>query len=184
VSVIAGRGTGRLRRMSALRILALVALASLLATGCSTTQERWAEAAYENLSFSSLYNVVVTTVHTEGYPVVKRDPGAGTIESDWVYGLSNSVVRGPARRKVFAEIEPLDGVDGYRVRLRVSEEVIPKGGLLATNPRASEGWEEWDDNFDIAEYLMTKIETLLLGNRVSPDFERRWSLSGERDQGP
>jgi uncharacterized lipoprotein len=164
------------RRASALLLpLLLAALA-----GCSTTDERWAEASYEHLSYASLYNVVLTTIDAEGYPVTIRDPQRGTVETDWVYGQSNTVVRGPARRKVYATITPLDGADGYRVRLRVAEEVIPRGGLLATHPRASDDWKPFDDNFDIAEYLMAKIAALLVGNRVSPDFERRWGLPEER----
>ena len=51
--------------------------------------------------------------------------------------------------------------DDFRVALRVAEEVIRKGGLLATNVRAWDDWEEFDDNFDDAEYLMAKIQALV-----------------------
>jgi len=154
--------------MSSLRAVLLVLLPALLAGGCASSKELWAEATYRNLSYSSLYGVVLTTIDAEGYPVRMRDPQRGSVETEWVYGMSNAVVRGPARRKVFATIEPLDDGTGYLVRMRVAEEVIPKGGILNMNPRESEDWESYKDNFDIAEYLMAKVAALLSENRVSP----------------
>jgi hypothetical protein len=162
----------------------LLLLALLLSCGCASSNERWAEAAYGGISYQNLYGVVQTTVDAEGYAARVRDVQKGRLESDWVYGNSNTVVRGPARRKVFAVIEPLPDEAGYLLRLRVAEEVIPRGGLLAMNPRASEDWEAFEDNFDAAEYLMAKIDALLSENRVSLDFERRWKLPADREAKP
>ena len=141
-------------------VLALLAPLLLLSAGCSATKERWAETRVDDVSYSVLYNLVLTTIDAEGFTVRKREPQSGRIESDWIYGTSQRIVRGPSRRKVFALIEPLEG-DDFRVALRVAEEVIRKGGMLATNVRASEDWEEFDDNFDDAEYLMAKISALV-----------------------
>ena len=142
-------------------LLLLVLVPALLSTAaCSGTQERWAETRVNDVTYSVLYNLVLTTVDAEGFTVRKREPQSGRIESDWVYGTSQRSVRGPSRRKVFAVIEPLEN-DDFRVALRVAEEVIRKGGLLATNVRASDDWEEFDDNFDDAEYLMAKIAALV-----------------------
>jgi uncharacterized lipoprotein len=145
---------------SARAALLLLPLLLLLAAGCSTTQERWAETRVNGVGYSNLYNLVLSTIDAEGFTARKREPQTGHIESDWVYGTSQRMVRGPSRRKVFAVIEPLEGGD-FRVAVRVAEEVIRKGGLLATNVRASEDWEEYDDNFDDAEYLMAKISALI-----------------------
>lgn len=142
-------------------LLLLALLLPLLATaGCSSTPERWAETRVNDVTYSVLYNLVQTTIDAEGFIVRKREPQTGRIESDWVYGTSQRRVRGPSRRKVFAVIEPIEN-DDFRVAVRVAEEVIRKGGLLATNIRASDDWEEFDDNFDDAEYLMAKIAALI-----------------------
>jgi len=143
-----------------LLLLALLGPALLATAGCTSTPERWAETHVNDVTYSVLYNLVLTTVDAEGFTVRKREPQSGRIESDWVYGTSQRSVRGPSRRKVFAVIEPLED-DDFRVALRVAEEVIRKGGLLATNVRASDDWEEFDDNFDDAEYLMAKISALI-----------------------
>ena len=143
-----------------LLLLALLLPPLLAATGCSSTPERWAETRVDDVTYSVLYNLVLTTIDAEGFTVRKREPQSGHIESDWVYGTSQRRVRGPSRRKVFAVIEPIED-DDFRVALRVAEEVIRKGGLLATNVRASDDWEEFDDNFDDAEYLMAKIQALV-----------------------
>lgn len=140
--------------------LLLLVLPSLLATGCTSTPERWAETRVDGVSYSVLYNLVLSTIDAEGFTVRHREPQSGRIESDWVYGTSQRTVRGPSRRKVIAVIEPFEG-DVFRVALRVAEEVIRKGGLLATNVRASDDWEEYDDNFDDAEYLVAKIAALI-----------------------
>jgi hypothetical protein len=147
-----------------LLLLALL-LPALLSSGCSSTPERWAETRVNDVTYSVLYNLVLTTIDAEGFIVRKREPQSGRIESDWVYGTSQRRVRGPSRRKVFAVIEPIEG-DDFRVAVRVAEEVIRKGGLLATNIRASNDWEEFDDNFDDAEYLMAKIAALLDAHRA------------------
>ena len=143
-----------------LLLLALLGPVLIATAGCSGTQERWAETHVNDVTYSVLYNLVLTTVDAEGFTVRKREPQSGRIESDWVYGTSQRSVRGPSRRKVIAVIEPVEDND-YRVSLRVAEEVIRKGGLLATNVRASDDWEEFDDNFDDAEYLMAKISALI-----------------------
>ncbi len=167
------------------RLLLLVLPLLLLCGSCASSKERWAEASYQKISYQNLYAIVQTTIDAEGYPARVRDVQKGRIESDWVYGNSNAIVRGPARRKVFAHIEPLDNeVPGYRVRLRVAEEVIPRGGLLAMNPRETDDWESFEDNFDTAEYLMAKIAALLAENRVSREFEERWGLTGDRTPSP
>ena len=144
------------RRSSPLLVLALL----LLTAACASTKERWAETRAHDISYPVLYNVVLSTIDAEGFTVRKREPQKGRIESDWVYGTSQRLVRGPSRRKVFAVIEPVDR-RVFRVAVRVAEEVIRKGGLLATHVRASEDWEEYDDNFDDAEYLMAKIAALI-----------------------
>ncbi len=138
----------------------LAALAALLLAGCASVTERWAEATIDDLSYPSLYNVVLTTIDSAGFTVRQRDPNVGRIESEWVYGTSRTVVRGPSRRKVFALIEPQPG-GSFLVRVRVAEEVVRKGGMLATNPRAIEAWEEWEDNYDDAEYLLARVVALL-----------------------
>ena len=143
-----------------LLLLALLLPTLLSTAGCRQTPERWAETRVDNVTYSVLYNLVLTTIDAEGFTVRKREPQSGRIESDWIYGTSQRRVRGPSRRKVFAVIEPIEN-DDFRVALRVAEEVIRKGGLLATNVRASDDWEEFDDNFDDAEYLMAKIQALV-----------------------
>jgi len=137
-----------------------LALVLLLLAGCSSFEERWAEARFEDVSYPSIYGVVLATVSAEGYAVPERDPQAGEVHTDWIYGTSRSVVRGPSRRRVHAEIAPL-AERAFRVRLRVEEQVIRQGGLLATNVRESDNWEEFDDNFDDAEYLLAKMNSLL-----------------------
>ncbi len=134
-------------------------LLALLA-GCSSLNERWAEATFRDLSYPSLYAVVLATVDAEGFAVRERDPQTAELHSDWIYGSSRSVVRGPARRRVHAALQPA-GKDAWRVRLRVEEQVIRKGGMLATNVRESENWEDFEDNFDDAEFLVAKIAALL-----------------------
>jgi hypothetical protein len=149
--------------MRAMRLL--LPLALLLLPACSALTERWAEATFHDLSYPSLYAVVLSTVDAEGYAVTQRDPQTAELHSDWIYGTSRSVVRGPSRRRVHARMEPA-GEGAWRVRLRVEEQVIRKGGMLATNVRESENWEEFEDNFDDAEYLMAKIAALLREHRA------------------
>ncbi len=145
-----------------MRLLPL--LAALLLAGCSALEERWAEARFAGISYPALYGVVLTTVDADGFAVRDRNPQTAAIHSEWVYGTSQSVVRGPSRRRVHALIEPVEG-DAFMVRLRVEEEVVRKGGMLATNVRESENWEPFEDNFDEAEYLMAKIAALLDAHR-------------------
>lgn len=149
--------------MRAMRLL--LPLALLLLPACSSLGERWAEATFQGLSYPSLYAVVLSTVDAEGYGVPQRDPQTAEIHSDWIYGTSRSVVRGPSRRRVHAEILQA-GEAAWRVRLRVEEQVIRKGGMLATNVRESENWEEFEDNFDDAEFLVAKIAALLREHRA------------------
>jgi len=156
-----------MRAMSHHRAALLLLPLLLLSAGCSSTPERWAETTVSDVGYSNLYNLVLSTIDAEGFTARKREPQTGHIESDWVYGTSQRLVRGPSRRKVFAVIEPLEG-DSFRVAVRVAEEVIRKGGLLATHVRESEDWEEYDDNFDDAEYLMAKISALVQAASQEP----------------
>jgi hypothetical protein len=149
--------------MRAMRLPLLLVV--LLLTGCASQPERWAEAVFDDISYPALYGVLVTTVDAEGFAVRDRDPQTAEMHSEWVYGTSRRVVRGPARRRVHATIEELD-VRSFRVRLRVEEEVVRKGGMLATNVRESENWEPFEDNFDDAEYLMAKMDALLQAHRA------------------
>ena len=141
-------------------VLAALGLLCALAPGCASPGERWAEGAVAGVSYSVLYNVVLTTVDAEGFVVRYRDPQKGAFESEWVYGTSQRVVRGPSRRKVYARIEPVEG-DRFLVRLRVVEEVIRKGGLMHVNVRESDDWEPFDDNYEDAEYLMARLMALI-----------------------
>jgi hypothetical protein len=140
-------------------------LALLLLTACNAPGERWAEAGFEGISYPSLYGVVLSTFDAEGYVVRDRDPSAARLESEWVYGTSMRVVRGPSRRRAHAEIKSV-GDNQWLVRVRVEEEVVRKGGMLATNVRESENWEEFEDNFDDAEYLVAKVAALLDAHRA------------------
>ena len=152
----------------------LVGLA-LLVVACSITEKRrWAEARFEGLSFSVLYASVADLFEAEGFDVTIRDASGGIVESEWAYGTSRREVRGPSRRKAIAEVEKLaPGV--YVVRVRVAEEVIRKGGLLATKLRDSDDWETFPDNFEDAEYLAAKLRAMLDEHQVpvevDPDAE-------------
>ena len=169
-----GDGSERVLARAALRPTARLAVllavfSAALMPGCASPSERWAEGSFEGVSFSVLYNVVLTTVDAEGYVVRFRNPHKGAFESEWVYGTSQRKVRGPSRRKVYARIEPEEG-DRYLVRLRVAEEVVRKGGMTAVNVRESEDWEPYDDNYEDAEYLMAKLVALIsVEGRPLPD---------------
>lgn len=147
--------------------LPLVLAALLSMTGCvsvGSPTERWVEQHFDEFSYGTLFNVVLTTVDAEGFPARVRNPDAGEIESDWVYGTSVRKLRGPSRRKAIVRISSVDGAEGvYLVRLRVAEEVLRKGGLLAAGPqRAKEDdWESFQDNVENAEFLMQKIVRLV-----------------------
>ena len=140
-------------------------LAVLLLAGCATVGERWAEAGFQDISYPSLYGVVLSTFDAEGFVCRDRDGQAAELNSDWVYGTSMRVVRGPSRRRAHAEIKAV-GEGKWLVRIRVEEQVVRKGGMLATNVRESENWEDYDDNFDDAEYLMAKVAALLDAHRA------------------
>ena len=142
-------------------------LALLFLAGCTAGSERWAEARFEGISYPSLYGVVLSTFDAEGYPVRERDPSVANMKSDWVYGTSMRMVRGPSRRRAHAELRSV--AEGqWLVRVRVEEEVVRKGGMMATNVRESENWEPFDDNFDDAEYLMAKIQALVQAGQAVP----------------
>ncbi|MHC5212299.1 MAG: hypothetical protein ACYTG2_16400 [Planctomycetota bacterium] len=145
-------------RLAPLSLLAALTVA--VHTGCASNSERWAEGSFPGVSYSVLYNVVLTTVDAEGFVVRYRDPQKGAFESEWVYGTSQRVVRGPSRRKVYARIVR-EADDRYMVRLRVAEEVVRKGGLMAVGVRESEDWEPFEDNYEDAEYLMAKLVALV-----------------------
>ena len=142
----------------------VAALTLLLLASCSSFSERWASAQFNEISYPALYQVVVTTLGAEGYVVRNFDAQTAKLDTEWVYGTSQRQVRGPSRRKVIALIEPVEDED-FRVSLRVAEEVIRKGGLLATNVRESDDWESFDDNYDDADYVIAKLAALLDAHR-------------------
>lgn len=153
-----------MRAMSqpARRAVLLLAAVLLCLPACSTVKERWAALELHEIAFSNLYLSVLDVLDAQGFPVQRRDPQAGTIESDWLYGTVVRQVYGPSRRKVFVEIVPSERViDGYTVRIRVVEEIIRRAGTRASRVRESKDWEEWEDNFDDAEFLATKVRALL-----------------------
>lgn len=137
-------------------------LVALALAGCSGPRERWAAFELQGLTFANLYLSVLDVLGAEGFPVKARDPGLGTIESEWLYGTAVREVFGPSRRRALVRIAPSPTREGaFELRIRVAEEVIRKGGLRATRIRESGDWEPWDDNFDDAEYLAAKIRALL-----------------------
>lgn len=144
---------------------AAAAVLLLGALACAGPSERWAEVRFQDLSFTSLYTVVVDLLDAEGFDVRSRDPDTGTIESSWLYGTSRREVRGPSRRKALVRIEPGPN-DSWIVRVRVAEEVVRKAGLLATRVRESDDWEAIGDNFEDAEYLAAKMRALLIDKQV------------------
>lgn len=155
-----------------LRTLVVIVLA--LCVACSGTRESWAELRFEGIGFGNLFRSVSDLLGAEGYPVWREDPVAGRIETEWKYGESVHEVRGPSRSKVFAHVAPgfveKEGEPPrpvWVVRVRVAEEVIRKGGMLARNERESSAWEEYRDNFERAEFLAEKIRTLLADQHVS-----------------
>ena len=143
----------------------VAALSLLLLASCSSFSERWASARFDQISYPALYQVVVTTLGAEGYTVRNFDAQTAKLESEWVYGTSQRQVRGPSRRRVHVEITPLEVDRSFLVRIRVEEEVIRKGGMLATNVRESEDWEPFDDNYDDADYVIAKLAALLDAHR-------------------
>jgi len=152
------------------RALAWLLLALGIATGgaCASSSERWAEVTVHDLGYTNLYHAVLDLLEVEGFHVSRRQPGGGEILSEWLQGISTREVRGPARRRVHVQITAVDtdedddtDDEAYLVRLRVEEQVVRKGGFMSTGPRQEKDWEEFDDNFDDAEYLAAKIRALL-----------------------
>ena len=123
----------------------VAALTLLLLASCSSFNERWASAQFDEISYPALFGVVVTTLGAEGYTVRDYDAQTAQVDSEWVYGTSQRSVRGPSRRRAHALIVQL-AERSFQVRIRVQEEVIRKGGMLATNVRDSDDWEEFEDN--------------------------------------
>jgi hypothetical protein len=148
--------------MRAMRLVA--ALTLLLLASCSSFSERWATASFSNISYGALFSTVVNTLGNEGYSVRDVDAQTAKVQSEWVYGTSQRQVRGPSRRKAHAEFTPL-GEREFQVRIRVEEQVIRKGGMLATQVRESDDWEAYEDNYDDADYLIAKVAALLDANR-------------------
>ena len=146
-----------------LRTLALIPCL-LLVTACASSGERWYELHFEDISFPSLHGTVITVLETEGFPVRMRDPTNGNIESEWVYGQASGSVRAASRRSAMVEILPENGI--LSVRIRVREEIIRTGGMLAARIRDSDEWEEADDNMDDAEFLATKLRILLYDKSI------------------
>ncbi len=137
----------------------LLGMVVVLAAGCQTVITLPATLVTSGIAYPDLFTVVERTVDGEGYPIRLRNLQAGTIESDWRYGTSLREFRGPSRQRVIASINP-EG-SGWVVNLRVLEEVLEKGGLLATHPQESEDWEPIPDNFDQAEMLVARINATL-----------------------
>jgi hypothetical protein len=144
--------------MRAMRLLA--ALTILLVTGCSSVNARWASAQFTGISYGALFGAVTTSIAGAGFAVGDADAQSAHVDTDWVYGTSQRVVRGPSRRRVHAVIEPVADRT-FNVRMRVEEEVIRKGGMLATEIRESKDWESFEDNYDDAEFMMAKLAALL-----------------------
>lgn len=156
-----------------------IVLSSWLLVGlvaCAGTGERWAEVRFTDISYPNLYRSVADVLASEGFPSAVEDTSSGTLESEWQYGTSVREVRGPSRRKVHVLIEeaepPPEGAEitgpvaQWVVRLRVAEEIIRKGGILARNIRQSDDWEEYRDKFEDAELLAEKIRALLAEHHV------------------
>jgi hypothetical protein len=148
--------------------LPLATLLLLASATCAGAEHRWAEVRFHDITFTNLYHAVADMLDAEGYAVGVRNPGQGMIESEWQYGISLREIRGPARRKVFAHIEAggAEQPGQWVVRVRVAEEVIVKGGMMATDVRHSDDWEEHGDNYDEAELLAAKIRALLADKAV------------------
>ncbi len=143
--------------------LAVVLAVGALLPGClspSETYARWVEAPFDDISYPSLFGVVVATVGAEGFPVSGVDIGDSRLKSDWAYGTSQRAVRGPSRKRVHVEIER-QGDRAFLVRMRVEEEVIRKRGLLATEVRESADWEAYPDDVKVAELVLAKLRAML-----------------------
>ncbi|GEM_PF-2314908 len=155
----------RLNRQAQAPCWLVSTVAALLLTGslsgCLSTPELWAEMSFDGLAYDNLWVVVIDLLDSEGFHVITGDPGSGSLESEWLYGTSVREVRGPSRRKAVVEISNRLEAPGWKVRLRVREEVIRKGGMRATQIRDSAEWEEWHDNWDDAEFLAAKIRARL-----------------------
>ena len=149
------------RRPQGLLSLVAAALLGVSLSGCLATPELWAEVSFDGLAYDNLWVVVIDLLDSEGFHVTAGDPGSGALESEWLYGTSVREVRGPSRRKAMVEISERLQSPGWKVRLRVREEVIRKGGMRATGLRESTDWEEWHDNWDDAEFLAAKMRARL-----------------------
>lgn len=139
----------------------ILAFVALLTAGCASSKERWAEVRMQELSFQNLYSSVLDMLELEGYSVHMRLPDTGEIETAWLNGISKREVRGPSRRKVHVVIEPEEGPRLFVVRMRVEEQIIRKGGMLASGTNQDDDWEAFPDNFEDAEYLAAKLRALL-----------------------
>jgi len=165
------------------RLLPLLLVVSAL--GCASDQtHQWAESRFAGLTYEALFGVVTSTIDGEGFAVRRHDPSTGTIETDWAYGTSLREVRGPSRRKVHARVEIDEASGGFRVRLRVAEEVLRQRGELATHVRESTDWEGYADNWDDATYLMAKLTALLRDYRVVAEIMPEPRRAGQRDLRP
>ena len=156
-----------MRRLTTL----LPLLACALLAACASPTERWAVLRFERLSYQNLFEQTADTIGGSGYRLLKLDASKGSMESDWQYGTSVREIRGPSRRKVFATIGAADEAGVYEVRIRVEEQVIRRGGILARQVRESEDWEDWKDAYDEAEYLVARLGALLQDYRVRVTVE-------------
>ncbi len=144
-----------------LRLLALAVLVPVLGA-CASVQHRWAEVTIHELSYQNIYSSVLDMLELEGFGVSRRLPDEGRIETEWFTGDSRREFRGPSRRRVHVEIRRKERDDGYVVRMRVQEQVVPKGGTLGGGQRFRESdWEDFPDSFEDAEYMAAKLRALL-----------------------
>ena len=139
-----------------------LALATAVLPACASAREKWAHVPLQGLSYQNLYHAIIDLLEVEGVHVRIRNPGIGTVTSEWQQALSRREVRGPSRRKVHVKIVSDPDVDGaYTVSLRVEEQIIRKGGLLSSGVRQDDDWEAFPDNYEDAEYFVAKIRALL-----------------------
>lgn len=149
----------------------VVVLACSLTTSCASNKERWAEISMQELSYQNLFASVLDMLELEGYLVHMQLPDTGEIDTDWLRGISRREVRGPSRRKAHIEIKPLEGPRQFVVRIRVEEEIIRKGGMLARENAKESEWEPFPDNFEDAEYLAAKLRALLADYAIKVQIE-------------
>lgn len=164
-----------------LSLILFLAMAVMLAStvGCASNKERWAEVQMQEISYQNLYSSILDMLELEGYVVHMGLPDSGTVETEWLRGISRREVRGPSRRKVHVELKSAEAARQYMVRMRVEEQIIRKGGLLSSGTPPETAWEAFPDNFEDAEYLAAKLRALLSDYAIKVHVE-----TGEEDYYP